>query len=251
MDHFMPLDIAFEHNGQKDVLTLTLLRDARETILVDCGYPHFVEYMEQAAARNEVSLRSLTKIIVTHHDMDHIGSLAALKRIVPHAEIIAHEIERPYIEGSEKSLRVVQAEATLEGLAGEARAQAEGFIRFLNTIEPAAVDRTVAHNELLPWCGGIRIVHTPGHMPGHISLYLPSGKTLIAADAVVVEGGKLSIANPQYTLDLDEAVRSVGLLLDYDIDRLVCYHGGIYQGDVKQALTDLIRAYETQAGAKG
>lgn len=250
MHQFVPLDIAFEHNGQKDALTLALLRDDRETILVDCGYPHFVEYLEQAAAKHDVALRSLTKIIVTHHDMDHIGSLAALKRIAPQAEIIAHELEKPHVEGAEKSLRVVQAESTLDGLASEARAQAEGFIRFLNTIEPAAVDRTVAHDELLPWCGGIRVVHTPGHMPGHISLYLPSSKTLIAADAVVVEGGELNIANPQYTLDLDEAVRSVRLLLDYDIDRLVCYHGGVYEGDAKSALSELIQKYSNDSRAE-
>ncbi|CAI6086278.1 MBL fold metallo-hydrolase [Cohnella sp. JJ-181] len=246
MNPYLPLDIAFENNGRRDVLTLTLLQDERETILVDCGYPHFVEYLEQATARHGVPLRSVTKLIATHHDMDHIGSLAALKRMLPNLEVIAHETEKPYIEGSEKSLRVVQAEATLDGLTGQERAQAEGFISFLNAIEPTAVDRTVVHGERLPWCGGIRIVHTPGHMPGHISLYLPSSKTLIAADAVVVEEGKLNIANPQYALDLEEAVRSVRLLLDYEIDRLICYHGGVYEGDVKQALLDLIQKYSEE-----
>lgn len=98
-------------------------------------------------------------------------------------------------------------------------------------------------SERLPWCGGIDIVHTPGHMPGHISLYLPASKTLIAGDAVVIEQGKLNIANPQFTLDLDEAVRSVQRLLAYDIEQLICYHGGLFHGDVKQALLELVREY--------
>lgn len=93
------------------------------------------------------------------------------------------------------------------------------------------------------WCGGMEIIHTPGHMPGHISLYLPASKTLLAGDAVVLEHGKLNIANPQFTLDMKEAVRSVERLLDFDIDQLICFHGGVFQGDVKGALKNLIQVY--------
>lgn len=107
----------------------------------------------------------------------------------------------------------------------EAKPDAEQFIRFLQSIEPAQVDRTVTHGERLPWCGGIDIVHTPGHTSGHISLYLTASKTLIAGDAVVIEDGRLNIANPQQSWDLKEAIRSVHRLLDYDIERILCYHG--------------------------
>ncbi|KKO50771.1 hypothetical protein XI25_30785, partial [Paenibacillus sp. DMB20] len=105
------------------------------------------------------------------------------------------------------------------------------------------LDRTVSDGEHLPWCGGIDIIHTPGHTPGHMSLYLPADKTLIAGDAVVIENGQLNIANPQFTLDLDEAVHSVQRLLNYDIERIICYHGGLFQGDVKQALREFVHVY--------
>lgn len=82
-------------------------------------------------------------------------------------------------------------------------------------------------------------------MPWHISLYLPASKTLIAGDVVVIEHGKLNIANPQFTLDLPEAVRSVQRLLDYEIDQLICYHGGLFHGDVKQALRELLHGYKS------
>lgn len=237
------LEIEFEQNGQKQVITPVLLQDEHEAILVDCGYPGFTGLIQKAAMEAGISLDALTRLIVTHHDMDHIGSLAALKRAYPHLEIIAHELDAPYITGAKKSLRLQQAESTLDDVPEEAKPHAEQFIRFLKTIEPGPVDRTVSHGERLPWCGGIEIVHTPGHMPGHISLYLPASKSLIAADAVVIEGGKLDIANPQYTLDLDEAVRSVRRLLDYDIEQIVCYHGGRFEGDGKQALRQLLHAY--------
>ncbi len=80
-------------------------------------------------------------------------------------------------------------------------------------------------------------------MPGHISLYLPESKTLIASDAVVIEDGTFNIANPSYTLNLEEAVNSVQLLLNYDIEQIICYHGGLFHGDVEQALRELILTY--------
>lgn len=237
------LEIDFNHNGQRQVITPLLLRDERETILIDCGYPNFEANLEQAANRHGVSLAAVTKLIATHHDVDHIGSLAGLKRIYPHIEIIAHELEKPYIEGTKKSLRLEQAEAGFEALPDEAKPGAEQFISLLNAVEPAKVDRTVASGERFAWCGGMEMVHTPGHMTGHLSVYLPSGKTMIAGDAVVLEQGRLNIANPQFTLDLEAAVRSVRRLLDFDIDQLICYHGGVLRGDVRGALERLIQDY--------
>ncbi|MNR40714.1 hypothetical protein D3C85_1590310 [compost metagenome] len=66
---------------------------------------------------------------------------------------------------------------------------------------------------------------------------------MICADAVVIEHGSLEIANPQFTLDLDEAVRSVQKLLTYEIEQLICYHGGLFQGDAQSALEKLVRKY--------
>lgn len=243
MNNIRLLDIDFEHNGQRQVITPTILQDEQDTILIDCGYPNFEAYLEAAANRFDVTLASLTKLIVTHHDIDHMGSLAGLKRMYPRIEIIAHELEKPYIEGARKSLRLEQAESGFEALPEEAKPFAEQFISLLKTMEPATVDRTVYSGERLPWCGGIEIVHTPGHMPGHISLYVPSSKTLIAADAVVLEQGRLGIANPQFTLDMDAALSSVRRLQEFEIDRLICYHGGALEGGVQGAMEKLLEDY--------
>ncbi|MDF2679442.1 MAG: fold metallo-hydrolase [Brevibacillus sp.] len=245
------LEIELANNGHSQSLTPVLLQDERDTILVDCGYPDFMGLLAEAAARYDIKLDSITKLIVTHHDIDHIGSLAALKRAYPHIVIVAHEQEMPFVEGTRKSLRLEQAVSSFKGLREEAKPHAEQFIRFLQSLEPVPVDQKVTHGEELPWCGGIEIVHTPGHMPGHISLYLPAAKTLIAGDAVVIEDGKLVIANPHYTLDLDEAIRSIRRLLSYDIEHIVCYHGGLFHGDPKRALRQLILAYPENDKSRG
>lgn len=245
MSNHVVLNIEFEYQGQQQVISPVFIQDESDTILVDCGYPEFLPKIEQLAARHHISIASITKIIVTHHDMDHMGSLAALKRAYPEVTVIAHELDAPYIAGKRKSLRLAQVESTWGELSTEDKQGAEQLKRLLQSVEPAPVDQTVRDQERLDFCGGMEIIHTPGHMPGHISLYLPASKTLIAGDAVVIQEGKLAIANPEFTLDLDEAVRSVRRLLAYDIDQLICYHGGLYKGHVKQALQALLQTYES------
>ncbi len=81
-------------------------------------------------------------------------------------------------------------------------------------------------------------------MPGHISFYIEESRTLVAADAVVYEDGELEIANPEYTLDLDAAIQSVKKLRQLDIQRIICYHGGVVEENVEQQLEKLINKYD-------
>ncbi len=238
------LDIEFEFNGQKQTIWPVIIQDESEVILVDCGYPDFLQLLEEAMHRQGIRLEMITRLILTHHDIDHVGSAAALKRKYPNIEIIAHGTETPCINGTQKALRLMQAESTLNEMTGEDRVNAEHFIHFLQSVEPVEVNRIVQSGEFLPWCGGIQIIDTPGHTAGHISLYIPSIKTLIAGDAVVIEDGKLNIANPQYCSDLEEAIRTVQELQNVEISQLICYHGGLFQGDAKNALLQLSNEYK-------
>ncbi len=65
--------------------------------------------------------------------MDHLGSLAALKRQYPAIQILAPEQEKPFIEGTIKSLRLEQAEESLHAIPDEMKPGAEAFfwIRYL------------------------------------------------------------------------------------------------------------------------
>ncbi|EIJ79963.1 metal-dependent hydrolase [Bacillus methanolicus PB1] len=53
------------------------------------------------------------------------------------------------------------------------------------------VTKTLKDNQFLPICGGIKVISTPGHTPGHISLYLEESKILFAGDAMVCSNGIL------------------------------------------------------------
>jgi len=101
------------------------------------------------------------------------------------------------------------------------------------------VDHHLQDAEELPYCGGIIIIHTPGHTPGHISLYLKKHRLLIAGDALFVESGMLVKAPDLVTYAQDEALLSLQKLKGYAIDSIICYHGGLYQDAVQYRLAEI------------
>ncbi|WP_195262964.1 MBL fold metallo-hydrolase [Clostridium sp. 1001275B_160808_H3] len=230
------LDVNFEYGGTVNTIFPVILSDNNNMILIDCGYQNFLPLIEECARKKEIELNKLTKIIITHHDYDHMGSLADFKRKYPNIEVLSSYIESRYISGEEKSLRLKQAEFIYDTIPEEDKEEARNFQHMLESIENVKVDTVLKDKEKLEWCGGVEIIETPGHMPGHISIYLKESKTLIAGDALVIEDNKLVIANPQYTLDMEKARNSIIKLLNYDIEKIICYHGGIYRKNIRESL---------------
>ena len=214
-----------------------IIEDKKEMILVDCGYPNFLPIIEKEAKTRGIDIEKLSKIIITHHDFDHMGSLAAFKRKYPSIKVLASINEAKYISGNKKSLRLQQAESIYEFLPEEEKEGAKTFHSILESVDPCDVDICLKDKDFLDCCGGIEIISTPGHMPGHISVYVKDSKTLISGDALVIDNDKIAIPFPEYTLDIEEAKKTIKKLLNYQIDRIICYHGGIYtKGDIIEQL---------------
>ncbi len=109
MSKLTVLDIMFESIGDIETINPVIVEDDKEMILIDCGYPNFLSLIEECACRNNIDLNKLTKLIITHHDFDHMGSAAELKSKYPNMKILASEKDEKYISGKEKSLRLQQA----------------------------------------------------------------------------------------------------------------------------------------------
>lgn len=239
MNKVTVLEIKFDIDGVENTIFPVILCDEKEVVLIDCGYPNFLPLIKNAAEANGINLDKLTKIIITHHDFDHMGALAEFKREYPQIKILSSIDEEKYISGKEKSLRLQQAESIYDTLPEDEKENSKKFHQLLESIETTDVDICLKDKDSFPWCGGVEIVSTPGHMPGHISIYVKDSKTLISGDALVIEDDKLSIANPNYTLDIAQAKNSIKKLLNYKIDRIICYHGGIYTKNIKESLRDI------------
>lgn len=227
MEEIIVLEIKFKFRDVEDTIYPVILKDDANMVLVDCGYVGFLAAIEEAMKENHLNYAELTHILVTHQDHDHMGALCALKQKYPRIQILASEKEAPYISGKSKSLRLEQAEALQPLLPEGQKAFGEEFCNLLRSVEPAEVDLMVQDGDTFDWCGGCEIVGTPGHTPGHISIYVRNKKTFISGDAAALENGNLVIANPHFTIDMDKAEKSLNKILNFNAEEIICYHGGI------------------------
>jgi glyoxylase-like metal-dependent hydrolase (beta-lactamase superfamily II) len=239
------LEISATIMGKANVIHPTLIWDEALVILVDTGYPGQLPLFREAMEKAGIPFDTLSKIIITHQDIDHIGNLPTILKESPQrVEVLANEVEKPYIQGEKRLLKltpeaIAQAMNSLPAEMSEERRKA--FKAALENPPKANVDKTIADGEELPYCGGIIVINTPGHTPGHICLYHKKTKTLIAGDAMKVVDGQLFGPDPHTTLDMNLAVKSLKKLTQYDIEAVICYHGGLYKGDTNQRIAELAR----------
>jgi glyoxylase-like metal-dependent hydrolase (beta-lactamase superfamily II) len=233
------LEAPMNLTGRPGVIHPTLIFDHDTVILVDTGLPGQLAAMREAVQQAGIPFERINKIIITHHDIDHMGGLREMLKALPGpVSVLAHAEEKPYIEGDKRPLKLAKLEDNLSTLPEAMKALYEKFKSgFENATAP--VNETLADGEELPYCGGITVIFTPGHTLGHICLYVKESKTLIAGDALSIQDGVLNIAPEANNYDLALCKQSTQKLTHYDIETVICYHGGLYQGDVNQRIAAL------------
>ena len=237
-DQVEVLELEMSFAGRTSLIHPVLLRDDDgSTTLIDTGMPGQLEQLRTLMQKAGVSLSALTRIIITHQDIDHIGGAQAIVE-ASHAEVFAHPDDIPYIQG-ELPLIKMNAERVAAMLASLPEAQRDAARAIFAHPPRVAVDRRLADGQELPFHEGIVVIHTPGHTPGHVSLYLRKHRILVSGDAMVVQDGVLAGPNPGATPDLEQATKSLGKLAAYPIDRVICYHGGVSPAGASARIREL------------
>jgi glyoxylase-like metal-dependent hydrolase (beta-lactamase superfamily II) len=151
----------------------------RGWVLIDAGIPGpgAAERIVEAAAERYGADARPKAIVLTHGHFDHVGALRELAERWD-APVYAHELELPYITGR-------RSYPPPDPLVGG------GAMALLSPLYPRGPfnfgDRAQALPEdgSVPGMDGWRWIHTPGHSPGHVSLFRDEDRTLIAGDAFV------------------------------------------------------------------
>lgn len=193
--------------------------------LVDAGFRGHARRILDYVARIGHQPEDVSHIIITHADYDHIGGLAELKRRTG-AEVVAHRLEAPIVEG-----RDVGRQAG-SGLMGRLLSISLTVGHRLWPVAPVGVDPAVEDGAELP--GGIRLLHTPGHSPGHIVVFLPDWRALIAGDLL---NHFRRLGTPSEYLVPDPAALRVSVtrVAELDFDVLAFGHGApILSGAAEQ-----------------
>jgi glyoxylase-like metal-dependent hydrolase (beta-lactamase superfamily II) len=200
-----------------------------ELTLVDCGMPGntgtIVTYLEGLGR----SPAELTRIVITHYHVDHIGSLAALQARTG-AQVLAHPGDVPVIAG----------EHPQPGPRGAVMGLLFRLVPAMSQVTPVSVDVALEHGHTLELLGGATVVHAPGHTPGSIVLHLPAEKVLITGDVVDHRRSRLGPPPKHFTTDMDQAIRSLRRVAALEFDVLCPGHGPPVVGGAAEVLQAML-----------
>jgi glyoxylase-like metal-dependent hydrolase (beta-lactamase superfamily II) len=142
--------------------------------LVDAGTRSAPRALLAALAQLGRAPGDVTHLLLSHAHTDHAGGARAVLAATG-SRLHAHEREAVYLR---EGRAPAPDRSTVGGrLLARAPRAATGFAR-------VDVDETFADGAVLPLAGGLTVVHTPGHTPGHCSFLHPSSGVLLTGDAL-------------------------------------------------------------------
>ena len=158
----------------------------------------------------------LKRIVLTHAHRSHLGGLAALKRATG-AAVLAHEWEADIVSGDRPAQSV--------GLKPTAPLRTYPFQVgiFLNRPrhKPCPIDESVEDGAAV---GPLRVLHVPGHSPGHLAFHWEERRLLISGDAIAT-WPRFEAGWPAFTLNPDQHAESIRRLAELDAAIVGVGHG--------------------------
>ena len=206
----------------------------KKWVLIDAGLKRSASKIRELADNLFWPDSKPAAIILTHGHFDHVGSASELAREwdVP---VFTHVMELPYLSG-------LSAYPPADPWAGG------GLLSVISPAFPSGPINISDHLQLLPEDGSLpflpdwKYIHTPGHSPGHISLFRKRDRVLLAGDAfvttrqesvwsVMMQTRKLTGPPRYFTCDWAAAATSVKKLAELDPETVATGHGQPMRGE--------------------
>jgi glyoxylase-like metal-dependent hydrolase (beta-lactamase superfamily II) len=198
-----------------------LLQHEATLTLVDAGYgPGFRRVLEAGLAALGKTYADLRHIFITHAHPDHVGALALIQQLAPHATTYIHELDAPVLRGEQpfsladpQSLHLSWAE---QWLIRRLSAQWADSLR---------VDVVVTDGQLLPDIyPQAQVIHLPGHSVGQCGLWLPRPRILLGGDVLMNLWG-LQLPLRLFSADWMATQAAIGVVAQLEVHHLLLGHG--------------------------
>lgn len=212
----------------KDLINTFVFRDDDgQVTLVDTGLKGAPKRILAALAELGSSPSDVTRILLTHGHSDHAGGAASLTKTT----------------GAPLGVHVGDAEAVRTG-KGARLDRSTTFGRLLKRgqgASPVAVDLHLHDGQLIEVGGGLRVFHTPGHSPGHVSLLHEPTRLLITGDAIWNMRRRLTWSVLSFCTDVRMTKQTAEVLGELDFDLVAFTHGPEIRDGAREAVRGFLQ----------
>ena len=147
-----------------------ILADGDGAVLLDTGFPGDARRIQHRLHQLGMGAKDVRAILLTHGHIDHAGSAAELKAWSG-APVYAHALDQPHLDG-------VYPYSGFALVCGALEAAGRAVTRYQRT----TIDTVITDGDELPFWGGLRVVHLPGHTVGHCGFYSAKHDLLFSGD---------------------------------------------------------------------
>jgi glyoxylase-like metal-dependent hydrolase (beta-lactamase superfamily II) len=206
-----------------------LLFEGERVVVIDAATPGRATAVWRYLASQGYPPEAVDEIWITHGDIDHMGSVAALKERSG-ARLVAHRADAPLVEGRADRELGSQPMASIFGRFFN------WSIHHLLRYQPTTVDRSLSDGDTL---GDWQVVHVPGHTAGSVSFYHPSRGVLLVGDAINHRNGRLGAPPFLFSVDMAQAYASIEKIAALDFAVCCFGHGPPLMENAQRRVRDL------------
>jgi glyoxylase-like metal-dependent hydrolase (beta-lactamase superfamily II) len=169
----------------------------------------------------------VTRIVLTHCHSDHIGGLARLRGRTG-APVAVHEREAPYVRAGKGPV------LDRSRLGGR-------LLRTSGKFPAAEVAQELVDQQVLDVGGGLRVLHTPGHTPGHVSLLHEPSRLLITGDSIWNMFSRMTWPIASLCTDAGLNQQTAHVLGDLDYELVGFTHGPEIRDNAREAVRGFLQ----------
>lgn len=182
--------------------------------LVDCGVKGSAKKLIKDLARIGKHPSDVVNIVLTHAHDDHVGGTSEMISVSNPRDVLMHE-EDSHLPPTGKT--PPRDDSRLSGklmkLLPESR------------YKPFSITRTLKDGDVIEAAGGLKVIHTPGHTNGHISLLHLESETLITGDSIFNMSSRMTWALSGFCVDFRQSQETAKKFLDLEFKNACFTHG--------------------------
>ncbi|MCB9421922.1 MAG: MBL fold metallo-hydrolase [Ardenticatenaceae bacterium] len=207
-------------------VNLYLIAEEDGLTLVDTGMPRSEKLVWETIEEIGRQRSELIRIVMTHSDLDHAGSLGVIQAETG-AKVYAGKETAVFLQSGKSPKHLPWFVQTISSLLVRYRSVSADVIEIVN------------EGDVLLILDGLQVLATPGHTMDHHSFFSPQRGVLFTGDALNTNTGSLQSSPERITADLAAAKSSALRLLELEPTVIACGHGDPIQNASREDTMDL------------